>query len=116
VNGALQQITTWPVRKKMIVLHLLVLVNFIGGFGLWAMTDQQVWFLIGMIACSTAALVLSSLRCPRCHNFVFRHHVRLGGVQWTYWGGNPLPKRCGACKWDFRVPHTAAHTRPARSS
>jgi hypothetical protein len=86
----------WPVRKKILAIYSLILMNFFGGFFLGVFVDDRIFFLAMAVVCLLAVIV-ARLRCDRCGSFVFRHRKQFAGLSWTVWGGNPLPKRCPHC-------------------
>ena len=95
----------WPVRQKWLVLFVIMILNIIGGFILFYMTDRGVWLFVGMAFVMAAAVCVMQLRCPRCHNPVFRRRKRIGGMVWTYWGGPLPPANCGICDWNLAEPY-----------
>jgi hypothetical protein len=90
-----------PIKKKIIILESIILMNFFGALGMAFWVDQRV-ALLGLGVVIVASLWLVSLRCPRCQKLVFRRQAVVGGVQWNYGGGSPLPNRCSTCGLDFR--------------
>jgi hypothetical protein len=92
---------SWPVRKKMIVLNGLILINFAGGAGLFVLTNEFRFAALGISIVVIVAVYKMFLRCPRCGNLVNRHRTSVGGMEWTYWGGNLAPKHCDVCGWDL---------------
>jgi hypothetical protein len=90
----------WPIRQQLLVAYAVILMNFVGGLGLGFLVDQRLIFL-SFVVIMAVAVYVTLLRCPRCKHFVFKHEISLGGFRWTYWGGNPFPRRCPVCACDW---------------
>jgi hypothetical protein len=89
------------VLQKLIVAFAVIAVNFIGGAGLAILVDERL-LVLALVAIIGAMIYITMMRCPRCRHFGFKHEATLGGLCWTYWGGNPFPPTCSVCNWDFR--------------
>jgi hypothetical protein len=76
-------------------------LNLFAGFGL-AVRMDALFFWIGLVVAGVCALRLGQLRCPRCSKRVFHRTANIGGMDWKYGGGNPLPNHCSNCRLDFR--------------
>jgi hypothetical protein len=99
----------WPIRQQLLVAYAVILMNFVGGFGLGVLVDERLAFL-GFAVMMAVALYVTLLRCPRCKHRVFKHETRVGGFRWTYWGGNPFPRRCQVCACDWSTTDCSSPT------
>lgn len=102
------QMTTWPVRQKMMLLLVIAFVNFLGSFVLWAMTEQDSLFLLGIAVTMVWSIVLGFLRCPRCRHLAFARRIRRFGFEWPMMGGWTFPQRCASCGLDFNKEYTSS--------
>ena len=102
----------WPIRQRLLAAYVLVLMNFIGGFRLGVLVDERLVFL-GMAVVLALAAYVTLLRCPRCKHRVFKHEKMVGGLRWTYWGGNPFPRRCPVCDCDWSTADCSADSQNA---
>jgi len=76
-----------------------LLLGIAGGtfFGMMMVTRSQdyVWLAGGVPAAAGAYVIL--LRCPACGTSIARRRARWLGLDFTYWGGLWVPRRCSGC-------------------
>jgi uncharacterized C2H2 Zn-finger protein len=89
------------VRKRLIVLGALAIVNGIGSV-LAAVYLHPAFIAIAIGIPAACGVGMLLIRCPRCGQRVLKRQYHAFGVTWTYWGGFWIPDRCEKCGLDFR--------------
>lgn len=83
-------------RRKAFVAALTAGVGFAANAILAIYVDQRfLWFAVVFLA--GYGIYGFTLRCKNCGEFMGRRKVRLLGMEFTYWGGITIPKKCSRC-------------------
>jgi hypothetical protein len=87
------------IRMRALLLWLLVYANFTAGaaFAFWI--DDRL-AAVSFTATFVFAILLATVRCPRCRQYVFKKRATFAGTEWDYWGGR-VPKSCAKCRLEF---------------
>lgn len=105
-----------PIRKKLIILAFVAVVNFMGGL-VWSERLNSITpGVIGLSITIACAAVMGTMRCPRCGTPVLKRRVRCAGMEWTYWGGFLAPKWCSTCRFSFLGDEPVRHFENSTSS
>jgi hypothetical protein len=83
-------------RKRAFIALALGMMNFVGGVVLGSMLDHRFWWIAG-VSPVAAGLYLLTLRCDRCRTPMYKRRVKLLGMDFTYWGGFTIPRKCSNC-------------------
>jgi hypothetical protein len=101
----------WPVRKRLLAAYAIIVLNGFGGFGLSELVDRRI-FIVALAIVVATSVYVALMRCPRCRKHIFRRVRNIGGVEWTSWGGAPLPHFCRHCGWDLTKRYRGERSAP----
>jgi hypothetical protein len=88
------------VRKKAFFANAIFLMNAIGGFVAGVMIDFRLTAYVLVVALIFGIYQLT-LRCPRCGQWIYKRRAKFLDMDFTYYGGNPVPRYCARCGQDL---------------
>ena len=90
------------IRKKAFCVWVILLTNVIGCFIAGILIDFRIWlYLTPTIMIAGSIYMKRFLRCPRCGESIYKRRIKFWGMDFTYYGGWPVPRRCAWCGMDW---------------
>jgi ribosomal protein L37E len=88
------------VREKAFWANLIFVLGFVVAVIAFISIDRRLAFLWPIFGIGVMIYMLL-LRCPRCGQWIYKRQTKILGLEFTYYGGNPVPRRCARCGQDL---------------
>ena len=97
-------------RKKAFWSLAIFAVGLVASMLAFFSIDPRLWILWPIFAIGVM-IYRHFLRCPRCGQSIYKRRKIFLGLEYTYYGVNLVPRRCGCCGQD--LSQTAPGKNPA---
>lgn len=88
-------------RQKALIVGLVTLIGSLGSMVLAVYVDQRFLWGIFLFLAGSALYSFFTFRCKHCGELMAKRKVKIGRMDFTYWGGIAMPKHCSRCGAKF---------------